>query len=322
MGKTNIEKFKQKYIGKKYISNQKYEFEIIDWFSYYDVTIKFEDGTIKEHVSISSIRNRSVKHPECPIGLTKEIFEQVVTTKYGWDIKIIKWRSKSDIDILFLYDGAIAKNKNYNSFKNKTAMHPIHCETYFHQYIERLNKVIYYNGGHTARILNYRTSSDIDVIFDDGFIWYNTTYYEFNKGSLRRVNIEKSDTDKYDMIAKRMFKSYQKGAKSRNLDFELSYEEFKDLIFKKCVYCGSEGDNNYKKQKKYGIVYNGIDRIDSNIGYVKGNVVTCCTICNHGKSDFKYDDWVDHLKRLSEYYYDNHDKIINRIKGVYENHNA
>jgi len=87
-------------------------------------------------------------------------------------------------------------------------MHPIHCETYFHQYIERLNEVIYYNGGHTARILNYRTSSDIDVIFDDGFILYNTTYYEFNKGSLRRTDIKKTDTDKYDSIARRMFKAY------------------------------------------------------------------------------------------------------------------
>lgn len=38
--------------------------------------------------------------------------------------------------------------------------------------------------------------------------------------------------------------------------------------------------------------HNGIDRIDSNDGYVQGNVVPCCKYCNMAKMDRTQDEFL------------------------------
>jgi hypothetical protein len=67
-------------------------------------------------------------------------------------------------------------------------------------------------------------------------------------------------------------------ANKRNKSFTLSFEEYCETINKPCYYC----DN------KFGAVVvagSGIDRIDSNLGYDPGNVVSCCKNCNTVKSN-------------------------------------
>jgi hypothetical protein len=69
------------------------------------------------------------------------------------------------------------------------------------------------------------------------------------------------------------YRSYVKGAARRNYAFELSMEEFIELIFSPCYYCGETGDVHKSHR-------NGVDRVDNSKGYVKGNVVSCCWNCN------------------------------------------
>jgi hypothetical protein len=41
---------------------------------------------------------------------------------------------------------------------------------------------------------------------------------------------------------------------------------------------------------------NGIDRLDNTIGYIEGNVVSCCDICNyskHTKGYIEFLSWID-----------------------------
>ena len=73
---------------------------------------------------------------------------------------------------------------------------------------------------------------------------------------------------------------YKKSAKNRGLKFELSDEYFFDLVQLPCHYCG------------YNESIIGIDRKDSNIGYIKNNVVPCCEMCNLMKNDKSYDDFI------------------------------
>ena len=61
--------------------------------------------------------------------------------------------------------------------------------------------------------------------------------------------------------------------------------------------------------KKYGrktsdtIVYcNGIDRIDSSKGYVKGNVVTSCKYCNTAKNTMTQQEFKEWIVRVYEHY--------------------
>jgi len=83
-------------------------------------------------------------------------------------------------------------------------------------------------------------------------------------------------------LIRRVLVNYKKSAKKRDILFELAECDFRDLIFNPCEYCGSPPEN-----KMSGFVgkYQGIDRIDSSLGYFWDNVVPCCGKCNAQKNN-------------------------------------
>lgn len=81
-------------------------------------------------------------------------------------------------------------------------------------------------------------------------------------------------------------------AKHRNHQWTLQLEEYILLISKKCEYCDS-------KLNPMGV---GLDRIDSNLGYVSNNVVPCCGNCNVMKNDIlSYDEMKIAMKAVLEF---------------------
>lgn len=91
-----------------------------------------------------------------------------------------------------------------------------------------------------------------------------------------------------------LYRGYISGAKNRNLEFNLSIGKFEELIFKDCFYCGtSPAMRVWKvaKESPYVLSANGVDRINSDIGYVEGNCVSCCPQCNYAKSDLTIGDF-------------------------------
>jgi len=95
----------------------------------------------------------------------------------------------------------------------------------------------------------------------------------------------------------RAYRNYKRNALNNNLEFDLSKEEFKNLIMKNCFYCNA-------KPISYsgGYVRNGIDKINANIGYIKSNIVPCCITCNHAKSDMSIDEFKDWIKNVYNFY--------------------
>lgn len=83
-------------------------------------------------------------------------------------------------------------------------------------------------------------------------------------------------------------------ASRRSLKWELTEEQWIDLATQSCYYCGSEPSNMISK---YKFKYNGLDRIDSSLGYSLTNVVVSCKICNRAKSDMTQKDFYDWIKR-------------------------
>lgn len=99
-----------------------------------------------------------------------------------------------------------------------------------------------------------------------------------------------------------LFLSYKHGAKSRNIDFHLSKDEFLSFLKKNCYYCGIEPSKILRRNRSHGkieILYNGIDRKDNTIGYTMNNCVTCCKTCNIAKNDMSYEQFSSWAKRLS-----------------------
>jgi hypothetical protein len=135
---------------------------------------------------------------------------------------------------------------------------------------------------------------------------YNLEYYKKNKEELLakrfiqyRENIEQAkerrkmyrerykgyDTT-YNATANRKFTDYKSQAKKRGFSFELNFEFFNRLLNLPCHYCGSK--------KAWGV-----DRVDSDYGYLKTNVVSCCRVCNNFKMALSK---VDFLQKVQEIY--------------------
>lgn len=99
-----------------------------------------------------------------------------------------------------------------------------------------------------------------------------------------------------------LFGSYKYRAKQKNIEFTLSEERFEQLIKSSCFYCNSEPRTvKIRKTSNGGYIHNGIDRIDSSQGYIEGNIVSCCEICNKAKRDISIKDFSAWIKQLTTY---------------------
>lgn len=103
------------------------------------------------------------------------------------------------------------------------------------------------------------------------------------------------------VAVKSILYGYKNNAKNRKLDFNLSKKQFTELIFQNCFYCGSGLSNVFTIKHSLGdrkLIYNGIDRVNSDKGYIKNNCVTCCKICNTAKSDMSTADFFNWIKSV------------------------
>jgi hypothetical protein len=94
-------------------------------------------------------------------------------------------------------------------------------------------------------------------------------------------------------------------SKKRNHTFELTLDEFVSVISQNCFYCGDLPKKSTNKVlitrghiNEPPIYYNGIDRIDSNVGYVTTNVVPCCSQCNYMKHTSSIDDFYNKIIKI------------------------
>jgi len=97
-----------------------------------------------------------------------------------------------------------------------------------------------------------------------------------------------------------IFNDYNKKAKKRKLDFKLTFDEFKRMIIQNCYYCGIP-PSNIKKGYKDLLMYNGIDRKESNVGYLIDNVVPCCFKCNQAKGNKNIKEFLSIIKNVYEH---------------------
>jgi hypothetical protein len=96
-----------------------------------------------------------------------------------------------------------------------------------------------------------------------------------------------------------LFAAYRAKAAKRGYIFDLSFNEFRTLASGNCHYCGVEPKQVRKQPTCPTVyVYNGVDRKDNALGYVSGNCVPCCRICNQAKSDLSYEEFVAWLRRV------------------------
>lgn len=104
-----------------------------------------------------------------------------------------------------------------------------------------------------------------------------------------------------------LFNNYLAGAKRRNLQFEISFEQFKDICGKNCHYCDNPPSKHNRYVREDGklvskisqftadrswIYWNGIDRKVNGVGYILSNILPCCSECNSMKGTLDYNDFI------------------------------
>jgi hypothetical protein len=131
-------------------------------------------------------------------------------------------------------------------------------------------------------------------------------YYLKNKVIITQKSKQFYNKNYFQKLARKCLQR----SKTKNISYDLT-QEFIEYIFEsqnnRCIYCNCELDTIAEVGKrKMNLI--SIDRIKSNIGYIKGNVQITCMFCNYAKNrwtDLEYKDFVQCLRNKdnSKYLY-------------------
>ena len=88
------------------------------------------------------------------------------------------------------------------------------------------------------------------------------------------------------------YKTYQYSATKKQLEFSISSADYDNITSKVCYICGKFPSTDHKT---------GIDRFNSNIGYVLVNCRPCCGECNYMKNNYDYDIFMNKLEDIYEH---------------------
>lgn len=87
------------------------------------------------------------------------------------------------------------------------------------------------------------------------------------------------------------YSNFRNDATKRNKEVTLSRDETLKLMNSDCEYCGKRDLTGYV----------GLDRIDSKLGYVPGNVNPCCAKCNYGKNVYSVVEYFQHCADVVDF---------------------
>lgn len=91
---------------------------------------------------------------------------------------------------------------------------------------------------------------------------------------------------------------FRTSQKKKPYPWSLTFEQYREIVTKPCHYCGAPPS---QKTKNVGHLKNGIDRVDSSVGYHFANCVPCCARCNVMKGAASVVDFLAHVARIHEF---------------------
>lgn len=196
-------------LGQETITKEGYKVKIVKYNSAKDITVEFEDKTQLNKVNYSQFVKGDLKKPvdfSERIGLVK-------TMNNGLKAKIIEYNDCDNITVQF-ENNKVRKNISYGNFIKGT----VDLDKR-----ERLGQTSKFNNGLIGKIIEYNSSTDITVKFEDKTVVKHTTYSQFKRGQLKHPTISVQGTGKLGN-----FKLIKKSYRAKN---EVFYEC-------ECMRCG------------------------------------------------------------------------------------
>lgn len=136
----------------------------------------------------------------------------------------------------------------------------------------------------------------------------------YNCGCFRREVINNPGTEKALKRPKGaagldlLYSNLRYQSKKRKIEFNLTKQELLEVSTKNCFYCDQEpyrvsiiNNKIWGKQSTadHGkLIFNPLDRIDSNKGYVADNIVACCKNCNYAKNVLSVDEFKNMIIKI------------------------
>lgn len=107
-----------------------------------------------------------------------------------------------------------------------------------------------------------------------------------------------------ESVKNSIYRQYKYSAKARKLEFKLTMKECERLFKSNCYYCNANPSNikDCSINSTNGTyTYNGIDRVNNDLGYALNNVVSCCIMCNRMKRTYSKSDFLQHIKYIYQW---------------------
>ena len=111
-----------------------------------------------------------------------------------------------------------------------------------------------------------------------------------NAKKWRETNPEKvcnNNTKKRESL-NLQYNIYKRSAEQRNIEFCLDFQLYESIVRSPCVYCNELQERGF----------NGIDRIDSAVGYIESNCKSCCKMCNYMKGCCSVDYFLKKIEHI------------------------
>ena len=93
-----------------------------------------------------------------------------------------------------------------------------------------------------------------------------------------------------------LLRRYRHDAKQKEREWLILESDARILMQEPCHYCGAPPLRVVRaKETNVEFLYNGLDRVDNDRGYIPGNVVPCCGDCNRAKRGMtagKFASWI------------------------------
>lgn len=97
-----------------------------------------------------------------------------------------------------------------------------------------------------------------------------------------------------------LLNAYKRSAGKRGIQWDLLDDDFYKIIKETCIYCGSPPARELKFRNKTPIKCNGVDRINSDLGYSLDNCVPCCGCCNQMKLDLSQKSFLEQCNKIAK----------------------
>jgi hypothetical protein len=111
-----------------------------------------------------------------------------------------------------------------------------------------------------------------------------------------------------DIGERYVYKRVKSDARKAGRVFHLPFDWFKHAIHAPCHYCGSTDKNEMNVLSRrpgeflvQNFRYNGLDRLNNDIGYEIQNCVPCCFICNRAKQSMPYSEFIEWIDNMIQY---------------------